>query len=153
VGGADTRGWANTRGSADSVSGASGVSDITSRSHSVSQEVADSETWGESASEAKLVGLGYSAGSSHGTGFSEVEGVSLGAGRLFSGGLSVYIVPGMSLSRNWQTEDDMAICLTEVTRWLELLLTTASHEDGFMIIMGHREFWSVMLVPVKGDPQ
>ena len=46
--------------------------------------------------------------------------------------MSAGLVPGMSLSRNWQTEDDVAIRLTEVTRGLESLLNTASHEGGFM---------------------
>ena len=135
-GSADTRGWAVSRGSADSVSGGRAVSDTVSRSHSVSSGVADSESWGESTSEGwsegKSVGRGVSAGRSHGTGLSEAEGVSLGAGRSFSGGMSAGLVPGMSLSRNWQTEDDVAIRLTEVTRGLESLLNTASHEGGFM---------------------
>ena len=135
-GSADTRGWANTQGRADSVSGGRGVTDTTSRSHSVSSGVADSESWGESASEGwsegKSVGRGYQAGRSHGTGSSEVEALSLGAGRSFSGGMSAGIVPGVSVSRNWQTEDDVAIRLTEVTRGLESLLNTASHEGGFM---------------------
>jgi hypothetical protein len=135
-GSADTRGWAVSRGSADSVSGGRGVTDTTSSSHSVSSGVADSESWGESTSEGwsegKSVGRGYSAGRAHGTGVSEAEAFSLGAGRSFSGGMSAGIVPGMSLSRNWQTEDDVAIRLTEVTRGLESLLNTASHEGGFM---------------------
>ena len=135
-GSADTRGWANTKGSADSVSGSRGVSDTTSRSHSVSQGVADSESWGESVSEGwsegKSVGRSASAGHSYGTGIAEAEAISLGAGRSFSGGLSAGIVPGVSLSRAWQTEDDVAIRLTEITRGLESLLNTASHEGGFM---------------------
>jgi len=136
TGSADTRGWADTKGSADSVSGGLAVSDTTSRSHSVSRGVADSESWGESKSESwsegKSVGRGYSAGRSHGTGLSQAEGVSLGAGMGASGGFSAGLVPGMSLSRHWQTEDDVAIRLTEVARGLESLLNTASHEGGFM---------------------
>ena len=58
--------------------------------------------------------------------------MSLGAGQGLSGGFSAGLVPGMSLSRNWQTEDDVAIRLTEVARGLESLLNTASHEGGFM---------------------
>jgi hypothetical protein len=135
-GAADTRGWAISRGSADSVSGGRAVSDTVSRAHSVSSGVADSESWGESVSEGwsegKSVGRGVSAGRSHGTGLSEAEGVSLGAGRAFSGGMSAGLMPGVSLSRHWQTEDDVAIRLTEVTRGLESLLNTASHEGGFM---------------------
>ena len=135
-GSADTRGWADGRGSADSVSGSRGVSDTVSQSHSVSQGVADSESWGESVSEGwsegRSVARGYSAGRSHGVGVAEAEAISLGAGRSFSGGLSAGIVPGVSLSRAWQTEDDVAIRLTEITRGLESLLNTASHEGGFM---------------------
>ncbi len=47
----------------------------------------------------------------------------MGAGRSFSGGMSAGIVPGVSLSRHWQTEDDVAIRLTEVTRGLECCST------------------------------
>ncbi len=136
VGSADTRGWAVSHGSADSVSGGRAVSNTVSQSHSVSRGVADSESWGESVSEGwsegKAVGRSTSAARSHGTGLSEAQAISLGAGRSFSGGLSAGIVPGASISRAWQTEDDVAIRLTEITRGLESLLNTASHEGGFM---------------------
>ena len=135
-GSSDTQGWAVSRGSADSLSGGRGVSEAVSSSHSVSRGSADAESWGESTSEGwsegKSVGRGYNAGRAHGVGFSEAEGVSLGAGQGMSGGFSAGLVPGMSLSRNWQTEDDVAIRLTEVARGLESLLNTASHEGGFM---------------------
>ena len=41
-------------------------------------------------------------------------------------------MPGLSISRGWQTEDDVAIRLTEIARGLESLLNTASHEGGFL---------------------
>ena len=58
--------------------------------------------------------------------------VGVGAGQSFGGGFSAGLVPGASISRSWQTEDDVAIRLTEITRGLESLLNTASHEGGFM---------------------
>ena len=56
----------------------------------------------------------------------------MSGGHAFSGGLSAGIVPGLSISRGWQTEDDVAIRLTEIARGLESLLNTASHEGGFL---------------------
>ncbi len=135
-GGADTSGWARSQGSADSVSGSRGSTDSVSRSHSVSRGVADSETWGSSTSESwsqgKSVGRGVSASRSHGAGISEAQALSLGGGRAFTGGMSAGLVPGVSISRAWQTEDDVAIRLTEVLRGLEGVLSTASVEGGFM---------------------
>lgn len=135
-GGADTRGWAVTRGSADGVSGSVGVADTVARSHSVTRGVATSETWGKAVSEGwsegRSNGRSYNAGRGHGVGFSEGQAISYGAGRAFTGGLGAGIVPGVSLNRNWQTEDDLAIRLTEIARGLESLLNTASHEGGFL---------------------
>jgi hypothetical protein len=136
TGTADSRGWASGTGAADSTSGSQGWSEARSSAHSVSSGVADSESWGESTSEGwsegKSVAQGQSASRSQGSGLSAAEGVSLGAGRGFSGGMSAGLVPGVSISRNWATEDDVAIRLTEVARGLEGLLNTASHEGGFM---------------------
>ena len=133
---ADTLGTADSRGTADSVSGASGWGTAVSSMHSVSQGSADSESWGESTSESwaegKSVSRGVQGGQSHGSGVADGTAVGVGAGQSFGGGFSAGLVPGASISRSWQTEDDVAIRLTEITRGLESLLNVASHEGGFM---------------------
>ena len=136
TGTADSSGWSKGTGAADATSGSRSVSASTATSHSVSKGTSDSESWGESVSEGwsegKSVSRGTSTGQSHGTGISDAQGISYGAGQGVSGGLSAGIVPGVSISRSWQTEDDVAIRLTEVTRGLESLLNTASVEGGFL---------------------
>ncbi len=136
TGTADSKSWSSSQGSADGISGGRAISSSVAQSHSATRGVADAESWGESTaegwSEGKSVGRGVSASRSHGTGLSEAQAIGMGAGRSFSGGLSAGIVPGVSISRSWQTEDDVAIRLTEVTRSLEGLLNTASVEGGFM---------------------
>ncbi len=61
-------------------------------------------------------------------------GVALGRSGMksISGGFSTGLIPGFSIGRNWQTEDDVADRLTEVIRQLEGLLNQASAEGGFM---------------------
>jgi len=135
-GGADTSGWAKTQGSADSVSGSRGSTDTVSRMHSVASGVSDSESWGEAVSEGwsegRSVARSEQAGRSHGEGVTAGQALAMSGGHAFSGGLSAGIVPGLSINRGWQTEDDVAIRLTEIARGLESLLNTASHEGGFL---------------------
>jgi len=135
-GAADTSGWANSRGSADSVSGGRGTFSSVSSSHSSTRGSADSESWGEAVSEGWSEGRSVSrseqASRSHGEGVTAGQALAMSGGHAFSGGLSAGIVPGLSISRGWQTEDDVAIRLTEIARGLESLLNTASHEGGFL---------------------
>ena len=60
------------------------------------------------------------------------SGWSTGLGRGFTGGFSSGLVPGVHIGRAWQTEDDTALRLTEVTRQLTSLLDKASVEGAFM---------------------
>lgn len=60
------------------------------------------------------------------------SGWSTGLGRGFTGGFSSGLVPGLHIGRGWQTEDDTALRLTEVTRQLTTLLDRASIEGAFM---------------------
>ena len=60
------------------------------------------------------------------------SGWSTGLGRGFTGGFSSGLVPGLHIGRGWQTEDDTALRLTEVTRQLTSLLDRASVEGAFM---------------------
>jgi len=106
-----------------------------SSSHSTTRGSADSESWGEAVSEGWSEGRSVSrseqASRSHGEGVTAGQALAMSGGHAFSGGLSAGIVPGLSISRGWQTEDDVAIRLTEIARGLESLLNTASHEGGF----------------------
>ena len=124
---ADSTGWADSTGQAVSATTGRGSSESSSTSQASTQGVADTESWSRSVSE----------GWSEGTAVSVHPGRTLppqsdaagrpwrvgGAGlnrRLWAG-----LVPGISLSRAWQTEDDVAIRLTEITRGLESLLNPA----------------------------
>jgi hypothetical protein len=49
-----------------------------------------------------------------------------------SGGMSTGLLPGISINRSWQTEDDVAERLADVLRRLESLANQASMEGGFM---------------------
>jgi len=135
-GGATTVGSATTRGTASGTGGSHGVSDTTTRSHTVTSGTADSESWSQATSEGWSVGRtngrSYNAGRSHGTGVSEAIALATAGGRGYSAGLSSGLVPGVAITRSWQTEDDTAIRLTEIARGLEGLLNTASVEGGFM---------------------
>ena len=50
----------------------------------------------------------------------------------YIGGLSTGLVPGISLNRSWQLEDDVAERLTEVLRQVQGVVNMASQEGGFM---------------------
>lgn len=135
-GSADTRGWADSRGRADTTSGSRGAFSSVSSAHSATRGSADSESWGEAVtegwSEGRSVARSEQVGRSHGEGVSAGQAIAMSGGHAFSGGLSAGIVPGLSISRGWQTEDDVAVRLTEIARGLESLLNTASHEGGFL---------------------
>ncbi|MBI3958845.1 MAG: ATP-binding protein, partial [Chloroflexi bacterium] len=133
---ADSVGWADSRGSADSVGTNRGWFEATSRSQAVTRGVSDTESWSESVSESWSEGRALSRsrnwGRAHSDGSAAGQAIALGAGRGFVGGFSAGMVPGVSIARSWQTEDDVAIRLTEIARSLESLLNQASMEGGFL---------------------
>lgn len=133
---ADSRGWADTSGSADTQGSNRGWFSATSQSRAVTHGVSDTESWSESVSEGwsegRAVSRSQSWGQAHSDGKAAGQAIALGGGRGFVGGLSAGIVPGVSIARSWQTEDDVAIRLTEIARSLESLLNQASVEGGFM---------------------
>ena len=96
----------------------SGASRVVSHSESSSTSVghAKSESWGES--------------QAHSTGTSQTASRTLASG--LSSGVSTGLLPGVNISRTWQTEDDVAERLTDVLRRLESLVNQASAEGGFM---------------------
>jgi len=95
-----------------------------SESHSVSHSVMNTqgESWGES----------ENWGKSHAEGQAESETQARNFGQGLTGGFSTGLLPGISLNRTWQTEDDVAERLTDVLRRLESLVNQASMEGGFM---------------------
>ncbi|MCB0113636.1 MAG: hypothetical protein R2873_06285 [Caldilineaceae bacterium] len=135
-GSADSVGWADSRGTAGTSGTNRGWFSATSHSRAVTHGVSDTESWAESVSESwsegRAVSRSQNWGRAHSDGTAVGEAIALGAGRGFAGGLSAGLVPGVSLARAWQTEDDVAIRLTEITRGLESLLNQASMEGGFL---------------------
>ncbi len=133
-----TVGSAHTVGTADTISG----SRSTGRAESVMEAdtVTRSWTWGESesftSSQSDTVGVAESRQESWGE--SHQESWSEGWNRGTSGmqgltrGLSSGLVPGISLNRSWQTEDHVAMQLTEVYQQIEDLLKLASRAGGFL---------------------
>ena len=144
VGSSDTvtRGSADTvsRGTADSTSkgtaDSKGTSDTVTNTESYGTSHAISKTWGETWGESNTVGSadGKSAswGRSHQTGDTAGEATGRGGQASFSGGFSAGLAPSLSVSQSYQTEDDVAIRLTEILRGLEGVVNQASLEGGFM---------------------
>lgn len=95
-----------------------------SQMHSISKSVMDThgESWGES----------ENWGENHAEGKAESETQARNFGQGLMGGFSTGLLPGISLNRTWQTEDDVAERLTDVLRRLESLVNQASMEGGFM---------------------
>jgi hypothetical protein len=136
-------------GSTSSMSGSSsshseGMSDSTMHStsdgtsHSASEGTSSSHSTMHSESRSSMDTQSESFGDSQNWGQSHVEGVSASQqeSRNFiqgiSGGMSTGLLPGISINRSWQTEDDTAERLADVLRRLESLANQASMEGGFM---------------------
>ncbi|MFZ5884029.1 MAG: serine-rich protein [Chloroflexota bacterium] len=115
---------------------ANGVSDSTSEMsahsemHAVSQMHAVSKS--ESDSESESWGSSENWGESHAKGKAWSEMQSRASAQGLTGGFSTGLLPGISINRTWQTEDDVAERLTDVLRRLESLVNQASVEGGFM---------------------
>jgi hypothetical protein len=129
TGSADSRGGARSTGLARSSSwGAARSHSVTAgRSHTISR----SESVGESWSEGRTTGRSQSWGRSHSDGQSQALSIARSGSRGYVGGLGAGIVPGIAITRSWQSEDDVAIRLTEISRQLVSLLNLASLEGGF----------------------
>jgi hypothetical protein len=126
VGGSDTTGHADTSGQAHST----GIADSSMESYSSSRSWADThgsaDSWGASDSQNQAYGQ------SHGEGDSSAQSISRSGSQGFVGGLSTGLVPGVSLHRSWQLEDDLAERLCEVLRQVQGVVNMASQEGGFM---------------------
>ena len=150
VSGGSSSGTAVTSGSAytRSHSETDGVAHTDSQAHTdgnaVSTMEADSVTrswqWGEN--ESFTSGYADSVGGSQsrqeGWGETQQEGITDGwnMGRNtmtgITRGLSTGLMPGINIGRSWQTEDDVAIRLTEILRSVEGQLNIAASEGGFL---------------------
>lgn len=132
----ETWGVADTKGTADSKTGSTGKSKATTHTHAETWGTADTESHVVSVSEGwaegRSVARSHSVGRSRGWADTAGEAVSVAGGHGFNGGLGAGLVPGVSIGRSWQTEDDVAARLTEIARGLESLLNQCSMEGGYM---------------------
>ena len=126
LGSADTRGNSDTDGYADSISSADSIVESHSWSKSRSFTQGSADTVGKTDGQVENWGRSHTESDAFGT------AVARAAGSSFSGGFSTGLVPGVSIARAWQTEDDVADRLTELLRQFEGQLNTASAEGGFM---------------------
>lgn len=130
VGSSDTRGGSTS--SADSIGGTTSTSDAVggseswSTSRSWAHSTGTSETWGTTDTTSQQTGR------SHVEGQSTASGMAQTAASGFNAGFSTGLVPGVSIGRSWQLEDDVADRLTEILRQFEGLVNQASAEGGFM---------------------
>ena len=135
VGYAVSHGTADTRGGAHTVGVARSSTWGIARSHSITtgraHTVSRAESVGESWSEGRSVGRSEGWGRSHTDGQSRAMSIARAGTRGYLGGLGAGIVPGVALTRSWQTEDDVAIHLTALSRQLLSLLNQAAAEGGF----------------------
>jgi hypothetical protein len=115
-GGFSASGTARTEGWAETWSRGGFSSETRGVAETVSRATTRSEGWGRF------------HGETHGTALSRGRQ----GGEAFVGGFSSGVAPGVSISRTWEMEDDVAERLTEVLRGLESLLNQASAEGGFM---------------------
>jgi hypothetical protein len=101
-----------------------GTMHSTSRMWSNSKSTSDtqSENWGES----------ENWGNNHAEGKSVADTFARSAAQGIGAGFSTGLLPGISINRTWQTEDDVAERAAEILRRLESVANQASVEGGFM---------------------
>ena len=127
---ADTTSHSVTDGKADSVQDS--VAQSSSWGRGWADTHTEGETTGESWGEGRSEQVSQQASRSANWGVTDGRGSSVGSIVAAAEGLSAGIVPGVSVSRSWIKEDDVAIRLTEIARMLESLLNEAGAEGGFM---------------------
>ncbi len=109
-------------GTSHAVNDGTSTGHSTLHSESKSSMDSQSESWGDS----------QNAGQSHAEGVTASQQQSRNFMQGISGGMSTGLLPGISINRSWQTEDDVAERLADVLRRLESLANQASMEGGFM---------------------
>lgn len=107
-----------------------GSADSTMESHSWSRSWAETrgsaDSWGKADSRSENYGQSHAEGDAIG------QSIGRSGAQVFSGGMSTGLVPGVSLNRSWQLEDDVAERLTEVLRQVQGVVNMAAQEGGFM---------------------
>ena len=126
VGGADTVGQADSIGHADSVGSADGTMESYSSSRSWADTHGSADSWGRADSRAEAYGQSHAEGDSSG------QATSRAGSQAYIAGMSSGLVPGISINRSWQLEDDVAERLTEILRQVQGVVNMASQEGGFM---------------------
>jgi len=130
VGDAYTQGHAVTEADADTVSQQHGWGKSQSVTVTHSSSVAKTKGRADTTSHSDGQQEGWGRTHTEGRSWSDVRSLSAGEGLGFM--LNTGLMPGVSVGRSWQMEDDKAARLTEVLRSLEGLLNQASHEGAFM---------------------
>lgn len=138
-------GFSSTGSSSSSTSGSSesrAISEGTTESNSTSRGT--NQGTSHSITESRSTSQSVSKGESEGWGESENWGESRSEGKSVSetmarssaqgivGAFSTGLLPGISINRSWQTEDDVAERLADILRRLESVVNQASIEGGFM---------------------
>lgn len=117
--------WGVARGTSENW----GVAE--SESHAVG--VSEGEAWGKSHTDSHSTSAGESVGQSFSRSQSQADSAARNAALGFSGGFSSGIIPSVSVGQAWQTENDVAIQLTNALRAYEYMLKQGAEEGGFMV--------------------
>jgi hypothetical protein len=130
VGHAVTDGVAQTLSSMEGGSFGSGVGQTYGSTQGVT--FSHSVTKGSATTRGEADGVSESWGQSHGEGSGTSRSAGQSSAQMIGAGMSSGLLPGISVGRSWQTENDLAIRSTEVLRQVESHLMMAASEGGFM---------------------
>lgn len=130
-------GFGSTSHFSSSTSGSgSGTADSTSKMNSKGKfhavSVINSTTRSTQDGQSEAWGQSENWGEAHAEGLALSSAAMRNLGNGLTGGFNTGLMPGISVNRSWQTEDDVADRLTDVLRGLESLVNQASIEGGFM---------------------
>ena len=126
IGGADSVTVSEQHGVADGVN----VSVSRGQSHSITSSV--NRTQGSADSIGKVRGVSENWGEGHAVSESLSQSQGQNVGRALGTGISGGIAPSISLGRSWQTEDRVAMRLTEDLSYLSSMMLEAVADGGFM---------------------
>ncbi|MBI9045820.1 MAG: serine-rich protein [Anaerolineaceae bacterium] len=126
-----TSGTSESWGTADMVGGSEGVSSAEGYAISHTKGVFSSNSTGEADSHSEANADSESYGESHMEGKSVSSSQSQGSGKSIGAGLSMGVAPSFNVGQTWQTEDDIAVHLTELMRELSSMMKLAAQSGGF----------------------
>ena len=131
-----TTGVAHTTGRSESWGTADTTSETHSRAHTSGKSVSVSSFWSTTRSKAHTWSQSDTRGATWGRSHAEnrawMDSQARTMNRAIAAGLSTGVVPGVSIARSWQTEDELAIYMTNLLRQLEGILDRAAAEGGFL---------------------